>query len=157
VAYGAVVLLCALAFRSWRAVVVTVVPLAATSALCAGLMAVSGIGVTVATLPAIALGVGIPDHALYLLSVQLAHQRAGLPLAEAHRRALQFTGRAVLLVGVTLTCGVAAWTLSPVRMQADLGFLLAFMFLGSVAGALLLIPALSTFLLAGPGGRGGKA
>jgi predicted RND superfamily exporter protein len=41
-------------------------------------MVVLGIPVEVATLPVIALGVGIGvDHALYLLSVQLAQQRAG--------------------------------------------------------------------------------
>jgi hypothetical protein len=153
--YAAVVLLCQAAFRSWRAVLVTMVPLAATSVLCAALMASLGIGVKVATLPVIALGVGIPDHALYLLSVQLAHQRAGLPLAEAHRRSLRFTGRAVALVSLTLACGVAAWAFSPIRMQADMGLLLAFMFVGSMVGALVLIPALSPFLLAGIGKEGG--
>jgi len=36
----------------------------------------------------IALGVGIArDYALYLLSVQLAQQRLGVPLREAYRRA----------------------------------------------------------------------
>jgi predicted RND superfamily exporter protein len=150
-AYGSVVVLCGLALRSWRGVVVTVLPLVVTSALCAGLMAGLGMGVTLATLPAIALGAGIPDHALYLLSVQLALQRDGVPLAEAHRRSLRTTGGAVVLVGVTLTCGVAAWATSPIRMQADLGLLLGFMFLGSVAGALVLIPALSAFLLADEG------
>src|SRR5437899_12402697 len=41
----------------------------------------------VATLPVIALGVGIGvDYALYLLSVQLAQQRAGLSLTELEDR-----------------------------------------------------------------------
>ncbi len=78
--YGAVILLCFITFRSWRAVVVAVVPLMLTSILCEALMVVLGIGVKVATLPVIALGVGIGvDYALYLLSVQLAQQRAGIP------------------------------------------------------------------------------
>src|SRR5439155_1030162 len=80
-------------------------------------------------LPVVALGVGIGvDYALYLLSVQLAQQRAGVPLAEAYRRALQFTGKVVVLVGVTLAAGVATWALSPIKFQADMGILLAFMF-----------------------------
>lgn len=55
----------------------------------------------------IALGVGIGvDYALYLLSVQLAQQRDGLPLRDAYRRAIQFTGRVVGLVGVTLAAAV---------------------------------------------------
>jgi predicted RND superfamily exporter protein len=107
-----------------------------------------GVGVKVATLPVIALGVGIGvDYALYLLSVQLAYQRAGMPLAEAYGRAVQFTGRVVALVGVTLAAGVVTWAFSPIKFQADMGILLTFMFLWNMAGALVLIPALSHFLL----------
>ncbi|MEZ0307845.1 MAG: RND family transporter, partial [Ramlibacter sp.] len=146
--YAAVIVLCFITFRSWRAVVVAVVPLVITSVLCEALMVWLGIGVKVATLPVVALGVGIGvDYALYLLSVQLAQQRAGVPLAEAYRRALQFTGKVVVLVGVTLAAGVATWALSPIKFQADMGILLAFMFLWNMVGAVVLIPALSHFLL----------
>jgi hypothetical protein len=148
--YAAVIVLCFITFRNWRAVVVAVVPLVITSVLCEALMVVLGIGVKVATLPVIALGVGIGvDYALYLLSVQLAQQRVGVPLAEAYRRALQFTGKVVVLVGVTLAAGVATWVLSPIKFQADMGILLAFMFVWNMVGAVVLIPALSRFLLPG--------
>jgi len=150
--YAAVVLLCLLAFRSWRAVLVTVIPLAITTVLCEAVMVWLGIGMKVATLPVIALGVGIPDYALYLVSIQLAHQRAGLPLREAYGRSLRFTGRVVALVGVTLAAGVVTWVWSPIRLQADMGILLTFMFLGNMAAALVLIPALSRFLLPRAGG-----
>jgi predicted RND superfamily exporter protein len=64
---------------------------------------VLGIGVKVATLPVIALGVGIGvDYALYLLSVQLAAQRMGMPLVDAYKVAVKFTGKVVALVGITL-------------------------------------------------------
>jgi len=146
--YGTVALLCLIAFRSWRAVLVALLPLALTSVLCEALMVVLGIGVKVATLPVIALGVGIGvDYALYLLSVQLHGQRMGLPLVEAYRSALSFTGRIVALVGLTLAAGVITWAWSPIKFQADMGILLAFMFLWNMLGALILIPALSRFLL----------
>jgi len=146
--YGAVAILCLIAFRSWRAVLVALLPLALTSVLCEALMVVLGIGVKVATLPVIALGVGIGvDYALYLLSVQLHGQRRGMPLAEAYRAALSFTGRIVALVGLTLAAGVVTWAWSPIKFQADMGILLAFMFLWNMLGALILIPALSRFLL----------
>ena len=146
--YAAVIALCFITFRSWRAVVVAVLPLALTSILCEALMVALGIGVKVATLPVIALGVGIGvDYALYLLSVQLGGQRAGLPLAQAYGRALLFTGRVVALVGVTLAAGVITWVFSPIKFQADMGILLTFMFIWNMVGALVLIPALSHFLL----------
>ncbi|MBA2965209.1 MULTISPECIES: efflux RND transporter permease subunit [Ramlibacter] len=148
--YAAVIVLSFITFRSWRAVVVAVVPLVITSVLCEALMVALGIGVKVATLPVIALGVGIGiDYALYLLSVQLAQQRLGVPLAAAYRSALEFTGRVVVLVGVTLAVGVATWALSPIKFQADMGILLAFMFLWNMVGAVVLIPALSRWLLPG--------
>jgi hypothetical protein len=146
--YGAVAILCLIAFRSWRAVLVALLPLVLTSVLCEALMVALGIGVKVATLPVIALGVGIGvDYALYLLSVQLHGQRIGLPLADAYRAALAFTGRIVALVGLTLAAGVITWAWSPIKFQADMGILLAFMFLWNMLGALILIPALSRFLL----------
>ena len=146
--YAAVIVLCFVTFRSWRAVVVAVVPLSITSILCEALMVMLGIGVKVATLPVIALGVGIGvDYALYLLSVQLAQQRAGVPLGQAYKKAVQFTGKVVALVGVTLAAGVVTWAFSPIKFQADMGVLLTFMFVWNMLGALILIPALSHFLL----------
>jgi predicted RND superfamily exporter protein len=146
--YLAVIALCFITFRSWRAVVVAVVPLVMTSILCEALMVALGIGVKVATLPVIALGVGIGvDYALYLLSVQLAQQRRSLELGEAYAKAVQFTGKVVALVGITLAAGVITWAFSPIKFQADMGILLTFMFLWNMLGALILIPALSHFLL----------
>ncbi|MBK5356775.1 MMPL family transporter [Pseudomonas sp. TH41] len=146
--YGAVIVLCFITFRSWRAVVVAVVPLMLTSILCEALMVWLGMGVKVATLPVIALGVGIGvDYALYLLSVQLAQQRAGLSLTEAYKNSVAFTGKVVALVGITLAAGVITWAWSPIKFQADMGILLTFMFIWNMIGALVLIPALSHFLL----------
>jgi predicted RND superfamily exporter protein len=146
--YAAVSLFCLITFRSWRATLVAILPLVLTSVLCEALMVAMGIGVKVATLPVIALGVGIGvDYALYLLSVQLQFQREGLSLSAAYKKAVSFTGRVVGLVGITLAAGVITWAWSPIKFQADMGILLTFMFLWNMLGALILIPALSHFLL----------
>jgi len=71
----------------------------------------------------------------------------GMSLVESYRAALAFTGRIVALVGFTLAAGVITWAWSPIKFQADMGVLLAFMFLWNMLGALILIPALSRFLL----------
>jgi predicted RND superfamily exporter protein len=146
--YGAVVILCFVTFRSWRAVVVAVLPLVLTSLLAEALMVALGIGVKVATLPVIALGVGIGvDYALYILSVTLARMREGTTLSQAYYRALLFTGKVVMLTGMTLAIGVITWVASPIKFQADMGILLAFMFLWNMLGALILLPAVAHFLL----------
>jgi predicted RND superfamily exporter protein len=146
--YGAVVLLAFLTFRSWRAVLIAVLPLVMTSILAEALMVGLGMGVKVATLSVIALGVGIGvDYALYILSVVLVQMREGKSLSDAYRGALQFTGRVVLLTGVTLAIGVITWVGSPIKFQADMGLLMAFMFLWNMLGAMVLLPALAHFLL----------
>ena len=146
--YGAVVILAFITFRSWRAVMVAVLPLVVTSFLAEALMVGLGMGVKVATLPVIALGVGIGvDYALYILSVMLASLRQGATLYESYHRALLFTGKVVMLTGVTLAIGVITWVFSPIKFQADMGLLLAFMFLWNMLGALILLPALAHFLL----------
>ncbi|WP_020655125.1 efflux RND transporter permease subunit [Massilia niastensis] len=146
--YGAVCLLCFVTFRSWRAVLCAVLPLVLTSVLAEALMVKLGIGVKVATLPVIALGVGIGvDYALYVLSIVLDHMRRGASLARAYAEALHFTGQVVLMTGVTLALGVATWVLSPIKFQADMGILLAFCFLANMLGALILLPSLAVFLL----------
>lgn len=146
--YGAVILLCLVTFRSWRAVLCAVLPLVLTSILCEALMVWLGIGIKVATLPVIALGVGIGvDYALYVMSIVLAQLRQGASLSEAYYRALLFTGKVVMLTGVTLAIGVGTWIFSPIKFQADMGILLAFMFVWNMVGALILLPALAYFLL----------
>jgi predicted RND superfamily exporter protein len=146
--YGATALLCLLTFRSLRATLVAMIPLVMTTIICKALMVWMGIGLKVATLPVIAVGVGVGvDYALYLLSVQIAMQRRGATLAEAYRKSLDFTGRVVALVGLTMAAGVITWAFSPIKFQADMGILLTFMFLWNMVGALVLIPALSHFLL----------
>ena len=146
--YGAVTILCWVTFRSWRAVIVAILPLALTSIMCEALMVGLGMGVKVATLPVIALGVGIGvDYALYVLTVMINSLRQGDSLAHSYHVALRFTGRVVMLTGITLAIAVTTWVLSPIKFQADMGILLAFMFLWNMIGSLVLLPALAHFLL----------
>jgi predicted RND superfamily exporter protein len=146
--YAAVIALCFITFRSWRAVVCTVLPLMLTSILCEALMVGLNIGVKVATLPVIALGVGIGvDYALYILSVTLTNLRNGSSLSDAYYLALLSTGKVVVMTGITLGVAVLTWVLSPIKFQADMGILLGFMFIWNMVGALVLVPALAHFLL----------
>ena len=146
--YAAVIILAFIAFRSWRAVLCAVLPLMLTTVLAEALMVGLGIGVKVATLPVIALGVGIGvDYALYVLTVTLAQLRRGLSLSQAYYKALLFTGKVVVLTGVTLGIAVATWAFSSIKFQADMGILLGFMFILNMLGALVLLPSLGYFLL----------
>jgi predicted RND superfamily exporter protein len=82
-----------------------------------------------------------------MLSVTLSHMRSGKSLSEAYFATLCFTGRVVLFTGITLAIAVVTWAWSPIKFQADMGILLAFMFLWNMLGAIILLPALAYYLL----------
>ena len=46
-----------------------------------------------------------------------------------------------------LAVDVITWVASPIKFQADMGLLLAFMFVWNMLGAMVLIPALAHLLL----------
>ncbi len=146
--YVVVFALCFATFRSFRAVACILLPLALTSILCQALMAYLGIGVKVATLPVIALGVGIGvDYGIYIYNRLEVMLIAGKSLQEAFFETLKSTGKAVSFTGITLAIGVGTWIFSPIKFQADMGILLTFMFVWNMLGALVLLPALATFIL----------
>ncbi|PIE43602.1 MAG: RND transporter [Gammaproteobacteria bacterium] len=146
--YAVVSTLCFITFRSLRAVLCIVIPLGLTSVLCEALMAIMGIGIKVATLPVIALGVGIGvDYGIYIYSKLEKMLLEGRPLQEAYFETLRTTGKAVSFTGVTLGVGVCTWIFSPIKFQADMGILLFFMFIWNMVGSLWLLPALARFML----------
>jgi predicted RND superfamily exporter protein len=144
--YGVVIFLCLLTFRSIRTVACIILPLMLTTIMSQGLMAVLGIGVKVATLPVIALGVGIGvDYGIYIYTRMKEALEQGKHLDDAYMYALETTGKAVGFTGLTLAIGVATWIWSPIKFQADMGILLTFMFIWNMLGAMILIPALARF------------
>jgi len=146
--FGSVILLCLVSFRSVRGTLCILIPLALVSLLAYALMAMLEIGLKVSTLPVAALGVGVGvDYGIYLYSRLRTFYREGDSLRDAYSKTLRVTGNGVLFTGITLAIGVSTWMFSPLKFQADMGLLLAFLFLMNMVGALILLPALAHFLL----------
>ncbi len=146
--FGALLVMCMVTFRSLRATLCILIPLAIVSVLCEALMPALGIGLKVSTLPVIALGVGVGvDYGIYLYDRIEVHLEEGKALQEAFYEALNERGTAMVFTAVTMTIGVGTWVLSALKFQADMGVLLAFMFFLNMLGALFLLPALAAFLL----------
>ncbi|MDR6915399.1 putative RND superfamily exporter protein [Pseudomonas sp. 3296] len=147
--FGSVTLLCLLSFRSLRITLCIILPLALVTVLCNGLMAWLGIGLKVNTLPVVALGVGVGvDYGIYLFE-RIKHEMHSRhsDLRQAFVEALKQRGTASLFTAMTMTVSVSTWVFSTLKFQADMGVLLAFMFLVNVWGAILLLPALAAWLL----------
>lgn len=145
--FGAVILLCLISFRSLRSTLSVVIPLYVVSVLAQALMTYLQIGLTVSTLPVIALGVGIGvDYGIYILSTMSHKLKAGETVQQAYLDALKERGSAVLFTGITLAVGVSTWVFSSLKFQMDMGILLTFMFLVNMLGAIIVLPALARFL-----------
>lgn len=144
--FGSVVLFCWLTFASLRAVLCILVPLAIVAILCNALMAMLGIGLKVATLPVMALGVGVGvDYGIYLYE-RIQHEMAeGADLRHAFYEAMCQRGTAAVFTALTMSIGVGTWAFAPLKFQADMGVLLSFMFLVNVLGAIFLLPALAAW------------
>ncbi len=146
--YAAVIALCLLFFRSFAATACIVIPLAGVSLLAYALMAALEIGLKISTLPVVALGIGIGvDYGIYIYGRLRIHMAAGLDFASAYRRTLTTAGAGVTLTGLTLAAGVATWIAAPLKLQADMGIVLTFMFLVNMIGAIVLLPALGAWLI----------
>ncbi|MFK3870328.1 efflux RND transporter permease subunit [Pseudoalteromonas rhizosphaerae] len=145
--YGAVIILCLISFKSVKATIAVVLPLYIVSTLAQALMVQLEIGLTVSTLPVIALGVGIGvDYGIYILSSMMGQLKQGVALPVAYRNALVERGSAVLFTGITLAIGVSTWIFSDLKFQVDMGILLTFMFLVNMLGAVLLLPAIGSLI-----------
>ncbi|MBN7820564.1 efflux RND transporter permease subunit [Bowmanella yangjiangensis] len=143
--FGAVIVLCLLSFRSLRATLAVVLPLYVVSILAQALMTKLQIGLTVSTLPVIALGVGIGvDYGIYILSTMSLKLKSGMAVRQAYFDALKERGSAVLFTGITLAIGVSTWVFSSLKFQMDMGILLTFMFVVNMLGAVVVLPALAS-------------
>ena len=148
--YIAIIVLCLISFRSWRATVCVVLPLIIVSDLAYALMVYLQIGLKTSTLPVVALGVGIGvDYGIYLCSALLEKIREGKPLEDALCGSFATMGTSVVFTGFALSIGVGTWAFSAIKFQADMGILLAFMFLFNMLGAMFLMPALARWLFHG--------
>lgn len=145
--YGAVILLCLISFRSIKATISVVIPLYVVSTLAQWLMTALDIGLTVSTLPVIALGVGIGvDYGIYILSTMTQKLNSGSNVKDAYLAALKERGSAVIITGITLAIGVSTWLFSDLKFQVDMGIVLTFMFLVNMLAAVVILPAIAAFL-----------
>jgi predicted RND superfamily exporter protein len=146
--YIAIVVCVYLSFFEWESIVSIMLPLSLVSWMAYAVMAVLGIGMKVATLPVVALAVGIGvDYGIYIYATMADAVAGGFTMKEAYYKTLKMTGKAVVFTGITLGFGVATWLFSGLQFQRDMGSLLVFMFTANMFGAILVLPAIASFLL----------
>ncbi|MCZ2419408.1 MAG: MMPL family transporter [Burkholderiales bacterium] len=145
--YAAIVALVFLVYRDFRAVIACCLPLTVGTFIGYWFMKELEIGLTVATLPVMVLAVGIGvDYAFYIYNRLQLHLAKGQPIVKALEHAILEVGMATIFTAITLAVGVATWAFSALKFQADMGKLLAFMFLVNLVMAMTALPALAVWL-----------
>lgn len=145
--YLAIVILVFAVYRDFRAVIACCLPLTVGTFIGYWFMKVFQIGLTVATLPVMVLAVGIGvDYAFYIYNRLQAHLAAGLDIVQALENSILEVGMATIFTAITLAIGVATWSFSALKFQADMGKLLAFMFIVNLVMAMTALPALAVML-----------
>lgn len=145
--YLAIVVLVFVVYRDLRAVVACCLPLTVGTFIGYWFMKEFEIGLTVATLPVMVLAVGIGvDYAFYIYNRLQAHLAAGEQIVKALEHSILEVGMATIFTAITLAIGVATWSFSALKFQADMGKLLAFMFVVNLVMAMTALPALAVVM-----------
>ncbi|NKF21399.1 efflux RND transporter permease subunit [Solimonas marina] len=137
-----------LSFFEVKSILSIMLPLSLVSFMAYAVMTILGIGMKVATLPVVALAAGIGvDYGIYVYATLADAAAGGFKLRDAYFKTLKMTGKAVVFTGITLGIGVATWLWSGLQFQRDMGKLLVFMFTANMFGAILILPAIASFLI----------
>ena len=92
-----------------------------------------------------AVGLGV-DYAFYIYNRIQFHLSQGDDVTLSFKKTLNETGMAVVFTALTLAIGVSTWAFSALKFQADMGLLLAFMFMINMVMAVTVLPALAVVL-----------
>lgn len=145
--YAAIGMLVMVAYRDFRAVLACCLPLTVATFIGYWFMKEFEIGLTVATLPVMVLAVGIGvDYAFYIYNRLQSHLAAGHDIVKALEYSILEVGMATIFTAITLAIGVATWAFSELKFQADMGKLLAFMFVVNLVMAMTALPAFAVLL-----------
>jgi uncharacterized protein len=145
--YLTIVALVFVTYRDWRAMIACCLPLTLATFLGYWFMKELQIGLTVATLPVMVLAVGIGvDYAFYIYNRLQIYLAQGVDIVTSFKQALRETGIATIFTALTLSVGVATWSFSELKFQADMGLLLTFMFMINMLMAMTFLPALAVMI-----------
>ena len=144
IAIVAVIAVCVGVFtRSLVLTGIVLVTLLSATFLTYTLMSVAGIGLSLATLPLAALGIGLGvDYAIYLIGRLREEQRKGVPGANPLRAAFLTSGGAIIATALTMIVPLLPWAvMSALKFQAEMGVLLGAVLALNMLGAIIIIPA----------------
>jgi predicted RND superfamily exporter protein len=137
------VVCCTFTYRSMVAGVFFMIPVMLSNTITFSYMAWADIGMNINTLPVVALGIGLGvDYTFYIVDGIREELHHSNDVEAAILKSLRSSGRGVLVTALTLIVSVGLWSFSSVRLQADMGLLIALWLSISAFSALFIMPAI---------------
>jgi uncharacterized protein len=136
---------CSLAYRSFVAGLILLVPVNLANVVLVAAMQLMGVGLDINALLVASIGVGVGiDYGIYLLSRMCEeHHARGYDLAATISAALTTTGKAIMFTASIMLIGILPWYfLSGLKFMADMGLLLVLLMLINMVLALVVLPLL---------------
>jgi hypothetical protein len=155
----AIFILCALSYMSITAGLMLTLPLVFANSVAGAYMTLTGIGLSINTLPIAAIGVGVGvDFAIYLYSRCIEeYPIQGGNWTETIIQSVCTTGKAVVYTGLTIILPIITWYIfSDMKFQAQVGFFLA-MIMGTNVILTLTLHPLMIYIIKPKFIRGGTA
>ncbi|WP_019916691.1 efflux RND transporter permease subunit [Methyloversatilis discipulorum] len=130
-------------YQSLHAGWLMVLPMLFATVMTYAYMGWANIGISVNTVPVIAVGVGVGiDYAVYFMDRIREEMAVTRNIHRAVVNAVATTGYAVSFTAATLIAGVVMWIfMSDLRFQSDAAVLLSFMLVVNALAAMLIVPA----------------
>lgn len=145
-AFLVVVLCCLVVYGSSVSGIFFIIPVLISNVVTFAFMAWQGIGMSISTLPVVALGIGLGvDYAFYIVD-SMKEYLEKYPEADhmdAVLQSLGSAGRGVVLTAFTLAAGVLLWSFSSLRFQAEMGMLIGLWLAVSALTSLFVMPSLA--------------
>lgn len=145
-----VLLRVSIALRSVTGGLFLFIPLVFGIVLTFGIFGLSGVTLTVETLPVAAMGIGLGiDYSIYIaarIREEILRGQGNTDIFVAIQKALSTSGKAVFFTGMVISTGVLAWIFSSIKFQAKLGAALGSLLLINMLAALLLLPIFISIL-----------
>ncbi len=141
---GAIFVLCTLFYRSIVAGLMFTLPLILGNMVAFAYMSMTGIGLSINTLPVAAVGVGVGvDFAIYVYNRCIEEFPHHDTWADTIMTSLRTSGKAVVFTGLTMVLPIMVWYfISDLKFQAQMGVFLAIILTTNVVLAITLHPLL---------------
>lgn len=137
------VVCCTVTYRSTVAGVFFMIPVLLSNVITFSFMAWNEIGMNINTLPVVALGIGLGvDYSFYIVDGIREELHHSTSIENAILKSLASAGKGVLITATVLITSVGLWKFSSLRLQADMGVLIALWLFISAFSSLFVMPSL---------------